>query len=211
VTPAHPRHPVPGSAEPRQAGWCAASGRAPPRAGVRRRSGASSQSAGSGSDGSERQGDDATHQGKVGDMTDVAAVDPSRWQGADWTAGGEIAGTGVHGDEPGIHCDAVNGKLARQQGQQGFGDHEQCELRRNRFPLYAHPIAHSHQAAPRMRMGRMPAQSAARTSSLAGTGGISPVRGSSSHFAEHADYGGLRGAVAPTTACRRSFQDWKTR
>jgi hypothetical protein len=30
----------------------------------------------------------------------------------------------VHGNEPGIHCNAVNGKLARQQGQQGFGDHE---------------------------------------------------------------------------------------
>jgi len=42
--------------------------------------------------------------------------------------------------------------------------------------------------------------------------GRSPVSTtSSSHFAEHADYGGLRGAVAPTTACRRSFQDWKTR
>ena len=102
----------------------------------------------------QTQGDDAAYQGKVGDMADVAAVDPSRRKGADRTAGGEIAGTGVHGNEPGIHCDAVNGKLARQQGQHGFGDHEQCELRRDWFPLYAHPMVHSHQAAPRMRMGR---------------------------------------------------------
>ena len=102
----------------------------------------------------EGQGDDAAHQGKVGDMADVAAVDPSRRQGADRTAGGEIGATGVYGNELRIHCDAVNGKLARQQGQQGFGDHGQCELRRDWFPLYAHPMAHSHQAAPRMRMGR---------------------------------------------------------
>jgi Ca2+-binding RTX toxin-like protein len=49
-------------------------------------------------------------------------------------------------------------------------------------------------------------------SNLSYNGGeVNDTLNSSSHFAEYADYGGLRGAVAPTTACRRSFQDWKTR
>ena len=88
-------------------------------------------------------------------MADVAAVNPSRRHGADRTAGDQISGSGVHGDEPGTDLDTVNGEPARQQGQQGFGDQEQYKLRRDWFPLYAHPIALSHQAAPRMRMGQV--------------------------------------------------------
>ncbi len=62
------------------------------------------------------QTDDAAHQGKVGDMAGVAAVNPSRRHGADRTAGDQVGGSGMHGDEPGTHLDTVNGEPIRQQG-----------------------------------------------------------------------------------------------
>jgi len=76
----------------------------------------------------ERQRDDAAHQGKVGDTADVAAVNPSRRHGAPRTAGGQDSGSSMHGDEPGTDLDTVNNEPIRQQGQQGFGDQEQCKL-----------------------------------------------------------------------------------
>ena len=84
----------------------------------------------------EGQRDDAAHQGKVGDTADVAAVNPSRRHGAYRTAGDQVSGSGMHGDEPGTDLDTVNGEPVRQQGQQGFGDQEQCKLRGIWFPLY---------------------------------------------------------------------------
>ena len=58
----------------------------------------------------------------------------------------------MHGDEPGTDLDTVNGEPVRQQGQQGFGDQEQCRLRGIWFPLYEHPGSFSHQAPPSLRM-----------------------------------------------------------
>jgi hypothetical protein len=59
----------------------------------------------------------------------------------------------MHGDEPGTDLDTVNGEPVRQQGQQGFGDQEQCRLRGIWFPLYEHPCSFSHQAPPSLRKG----------------------------------------------------------
>jgi hypothetical protein len=65
----------------------------------------------------------------VGDTADVAAVNPFRRHGAHRTAGDQVSGLGMHGDEPGTDLDTVNGDPARQQGQQGFGDQEHYRLR----------------------------------------------------------------------------------
>src|SRR4051795_8452292 len=59
----------------------------------------------------------------------------------------------MHGDEPGTDLDTVNGEPVRQQGQQGFGDQEQCRLRGIWLPLYEHPCSFSHQAPPSLRKG----------------------------------------------------------
>ena len=85
-------------------------------------------------------------------MADVAAVDTFRWHSAYRTVGGQVGGSGVHGDEPGTDLDTVNGEPARQQRQQRFGDQEQYKLMGDWLPLYAHQIAHLHQAAPSLRM-----------------------------------------------------------
>src|SRR4029453_1942964 len=58
----------------------------------------------------------------------------------------------MHGDEPGTDLDTVNGEPVRQQGQQGFGDQEQCRLRGIWFPLYEHPCSSPPQAPPSLRV-----------------------------------------------------------
>jgi hypothetical protein len=50
------------------------------------------------------QRDDAAHHGKVGDMADVPAVDPSRRYVADRTASDQVGRSGMHGNELGTQA-----------------------------------------------------------------------------------------------------------